>query len=96
MFNILCDIDNFDELLSQGWNIILLLIELGVILILIDGIFNIIGGMLGFSWKKVLLWAAAFFGILWLRDFLKERKEKAKEKEAIQELTEEDFETIED
>ena len=85
-----------ENLLSQGFNFILLLIEVTIILLLIDGIMSIICGMLGLSWKKVLMWAAAVFGLLWLRDFLKERKEKAKEKEAIQELTEEDFETIED
>ena len=85
-----------EDLLTQGFNFILLLIEVAIILLLIDGIMSIICGMLGLSWKKVLMWAAAVFGLLWLRDFLKERKEKAKEKEAIQELTEEDFETIED
>ena len=85
-----------EDLLTQGFNFILLLIEVAIILLLIDGIMSIICGMLGLSWKKVLMWAAAVFGLLWLRDFLKERKEKAKEKEAIQELAEEDFETIED
>lgn len=85
-----------ENLLSQGFNFILLLIEVAIILLLIDGIMSIICGMLGLSWKKVLMWAAAVFGLLWLRDFLKERKEKAKEKKAIQELTEEDFETIEE
>lgn len=85
-----------EDLLTQGLHLILLLIEVAIILLLIDGIMSIICGMLGLSWKKVLMWAAAVFGLLWLRDFLKERKEKAKEKEAIQELTEEDFETIEE
>ena len=83
-----------EDLLLQGLDLILLLIEVAIILLLIDGIMSIICGMFGLSWKKVLMWAAAVFGLLWLRDFLKERKEKAKEKEAIQELTEEDFETI--
>jgi hypothetical protein len=54
---------------------------------------SIIGGMLGFSWKKVLMWAATIFGILWIRDYLKKRKEKAK-KEIVQDLTEEDFEVV--
>jgi membrane protein implicated in regulation of membrane protease activity len=85
-----------EDLLTHGLNLILLLIEAAIILLLIDGIMSIICSMLGFSWKKVLMWAAAIFGLLWLRDFLKKRKEKKEEKEAIQELTEEDFETIED
>ena len=54
---------------------------------------SIIGGMLGFSWKRVLMWAATIFGILWIRDYLKKRKEKAK-KEIVQDLTEEDFEVV--
>ena len=85
-----------EDLLTQGLQLILLLIEAAILLLLIDGIMSIICSMLGLSWKKVLMWAAAVFGLLWLRDFLKERKEKAKEKEAIKELTEEDFETIEE
>ena len=68
-----------EELLEKGWCLILLLGELAIILLIIDAIMSIIGGMLGFSWKKVLMWAAAVFGILWLRDFLKKRKEKAQE-----------------
>jgi hypothetical protein len=47
--------------------------------------------MFGLSWKKVLMWAAAIFGILWLRDYLKKRKERT---EKVQDLTEEDFEII--
>ena len=76
-----------EELLEKGWYLILLLGELAIILLIIDAIMSIIGGMLGFSWKKVLMWAAAVFGILWLRDFLKKRKEKAQE-EIIEEITE--------
>lgn len=85
-----------EDLLTQGLQLILLLIEVAILLLLVDGIMSIICSMLGLSWKKVLMWAAAIFGLLWLRDFLKKRKEKKEEKEAIQELTEEDFETIED
>jgi hypothetical protein len=85
-----------EDLLTQGLQLILLLIEVAILLLLVDGIMSIICNMLGLSWKKVLMWAAAIFGLLWLRDFLKKRKEKKEEKEAIQELTEEDFETIED
>ena len=76
-----------ESLLLPAWNLILFLVELAIILLLIDGIMSIIGGMFGFSWKKVLLWAAAIFGILWLRDFLRKRKEKAQE-EIVQELEE--------
>ena len=82
-----------ESLLLPAWNLIIFLVELAVILLLIDGIMSIIGGMLGFSWKKVLMWAAAIFGILWLRDFLKKRKEKA-QKEIITEITDADFEDI--
>ena len=82
-----------EGLLEGSWNLILFLVELAIILLLFDLIGTIIGGMLGFSWKKVLMWAAAFFGILWLRDFLRNRKQKAKE-EVIQDLTEDDFEII--
>lgn len=82
-----------ESLLLPMWNLIVFLIELAVVLLLIDAIMSIIGGIFGFSWKKVLMWAAAVFGILWLRDFLKKRKEKA-QKEIVQDLTEEDFETI--
>ncbi len=82
-----------ENLLGNCWYLILLLIEIAIILLLADFIMTIIGNMLGFSWKKVLMWAAAVFGILWLRDFLKARKKKA-QKEIIQDLTEEDFEVI--
>ena len=84
-----------EQLIANGVNIILLLIELAIILLLIDGIMSIIIGMLGLSWKKVLMWAAAIFGLLWLRDFVRKRKEKV-QVENVEELTEEDFETIEE
>lgn len=84
-----------EELLEKTWYLILFLIEIGAILLIVDCIMSIIGGMFGFSWKKILLWAAAFFGILWLRDFLKKRKETAKE-DVITELTDADFEVVED
>jgi len=82
-----------EELLENTWYLILFLIEIAVVLVIIDAIMSIIGSMLGFSWKKVLMWAATVFGILWLRDFIKKRKQKA-QKEIVQELTEDDFETI--
>jgi len=82
-----------ESLLLPMWNLIVFLIELAVVLLLIDAIMSIIGGIFGFSWKKVLMWAAAVFGILWLRDFIKKHKEKAKQ-EIIQDLTEDDFETL--
>jgi len=82
-----------EKLLVNTWYLILFLIEIGAILLIIDCIMSIIGGMLGFSWKKVLMWAATIFGILWIRDYLKKRKEKAK-KEIVQDLTEEDFEVV--
>lgn len=82
-----------EHLLENTWYLILFLIEIGIILLLIDAIMHIIGGIFGFSWKKVLMSAAAVFGILWLRDYLKKRKEKAK-KEVIHDLTEEDFEVV--
>lgn len=82
-----------ENLIGISWNLIVVLVELSIVLLLIDGIMWIISQMLGFSWKKVLMWAAAIFGILWLRDFLKKRKEQAKE-EIIQDLTEDDFEVI--
>lgn len=81
------------DLLENTWYLIVFLGEIAVILLIIDAIMSIIGGMLGFSWKKVLMWAAAVFGILWLRDFLQKRKERAKQ-EIVQDLTEDDFETI--
>ena len=82
-----------EVLLEKTWYLIVFLGEIVVILLIVDSIMSILGGMLGFSWKKVLMWAAAVFGILWLRDFIKKHKEKAKQ-EIIQDLTEEDFETI--
>ena len=86
-----------ENLISNMWNVIVFLIELGVILLLIDAIMSIIGGIFGFSWKKFLIGAAAVFGFLWLRKYLKERKQKQKAKaDAVQDLTEEDFETIEE
>lgn len=86
-----------ENLISNMWNVIVFLIELGVVLLLIDAIMSIIGGIFGFSWKKFLIGAAAVFGILWLRKYLKERKQKQKAKaEVIQELTEEDFEDVEE
>jgi len=82
-----------ENLLTNSWYLILFLVELCIILLLIDGIMWIICQMLGLSWKKVLMWAAAIFGILWLRDYLKKRKVA---KEAMQNLTEKDFEVIEE
>ena len=84
-----------EVLLEKTWYLIVFLGEIVVILLIVDSIMSILGGMLGFSWKKVLLWAAAIFGILWLRDFLKKRKEKA-QKEIITEITDADFETVEE
>jgi UPF0716 family protein affecting phage T7 exclusion len=75
-------------LIENSWYLIVFLGELAIILLIIDGIMSIIGEMFGFSWKKVLLWAAAFFGILWLRNYLKKRKKKAEE-EVSNELKEE-------
>ena len=80
------------DLLENTWYLIVFLGEIAVILLIIDAIMSIIGGMLGFSWKKVLMWAAAVFGILWLRDYLKKRKEKAQE-EIKEELKEESEKT---
>jgi ABC-type transport system involved in cytochrome bd biosynthesis fused ATPase/permease subunit len=82
-----------ESLLLPMWNLIVFLIELAVVLLLIDAIMSIIGGIFGFSWKKVLMWAAAVFGILWLRDFLKKRKETA-QKEIVTEITDADFENV--
>ena len=82
-----------ESLLENTWYLIGFLFEIAIVLLLIDGIMWIIGQMFGFSWKKVLMWAAAIFGILWLRDYLKRRKERAKE-EIMQDLTEEDFEIV--
>ena len=75
-------------LIENSWYLIVFLGELAIILLIIDGIMSIIGEMFGFSWKKVLLWAAAILGILWLRNYLKKRKKKAEE-EVSNELKEE-------
>lgn len=75
-------------LIEKGFYLIVVLVEIGLVLLIIDGIMSIIGGMLGFSWKKVLMSAAAVFGILWLRDLLKKKKEDA-EAEIIKEIEEE-------
>jgi UPF0716 family protein affecting phage T7 exclusion len=83
------------DLLENTWYLIVFLGEIAVILLIIDAIMSIIGGMLGFSWKKVLMWAAAVFGILWLRDYLKKRKENAQE-ETVTDVTDADFETVEE
>lgn len=80
------------DLLENTWYLIIFLGEIAIMLLVIDAIMSIIGGMLGFSWKKVLMWAAAVFGILWLRDYLKKRKEKAQE-EIEEELKEESEKT---
>lgn len=82
-----------ENLLESTWYLILFLVEVAVVLLVVDAIMSIIGGMFGFSWKKVLMWAAAVFGILWLRDFLKKRKNKAQE-DIMKDLTEEDFEIL--
>ena len=74
-----------EALIEKSFYLIVLLIEIGLVLLIIDGIMSIIGGMLGFSWKKVLMSAAAVFGILWLRDMLKKKKEDA-ETEIIKEI----------
>ncbi len=77
-------------LLENMFHLIILLFEIAIALLLFDWIMGIICEMLGFSWKKVLMWAAAIFGILWLRDYLKKRKEKAQE-EIIEELKDEEI-----
>ena len=82
-----------ESLLENTWYLILFLVEIAIILLVIDLIMSIIGKIFGFSWKKVLMTAAAIFGILWLRDYLRKRKEQAK-KDIEQELTEEDFEIV--
>lgn len=82
-----------ESLLENTWYLILFLVEIAIILLVIDLIMSIIGKIFGFSWKKVLMTAAAIFGILWLRDYLRKRKEQAK-KDIEHELTEEDFEIV--
>jgi hypothetical protein len=77
-------------LLENMFHLIILLFEIAIALLLFDWIMGIICEMLGFSWKKVLMWAAAIFGILWLRDYIKKRKEKAQE-EIIEELKDEEI-----
>ena len=84
-----------EVLLEKTWYLLMFLVEIALVLLVIDAIMHIIGGIFGFSWKKVLMWAAAVFGILWLRDFLKKRKEKA-QKEIITEITDADFENVEE
>jgi UPF0716 family protein affecting phage T7 exclusion len=84
-----------ESLLLPAWDLIIFLVELAIILLLIDAIMNIIGGMFGFSWKKALMWAAAIFGVLWLRDYLKKRNENAQE-EIVTDVTDVDFETVEE
>lgn len=78
-------------LIEKTFYLAIFLLEVVAVLILIDGIMSVIGEMVGFSWKKALGWAAAVFGILWLRDFLKRRKQKAQE-EIIEELNSESTE----
>ena len=84
-----------ESLLLPAWDLIIFLVELAIILLLIDAIMNIIGGMFGFSWKKALMWAATIFGVLWLRDYLKKRNENAQE-EIVTDVTDADFETVEE
>jgi UPF0716 family protein affecting phage T7 exclusion len=84
-----------ESLLLPAWDLIIFLVELAIILLLIDAIMNIIGGMFGFSWKKSLMWAAAIFGVLWLRDYFKKRNENAQE-ETVTDVTDADFETVEE
>ena len=76
-----------EHLLENTWYLILFLAEVAIVLLIIDLIMSIIGKMFGFSWKKVLISAAAVFGLLWLRDYLRKRKEQAK-KDIEQELKE--------
>jgi hypothetical protein len=82
-----------EGLLGGMFYLIILLFEIAIALLLFDWIMGIICEMLGFSWKKVLMWAAAIFGILWLRDYFKKRKEKAQE-EVIEELKEETTDVV--
>jgi hypothetical protein len=60
-----------------------------VVLLIFDWIMGILCSMFGLSWKKILMWAAAIFGILWLRDFLKKKRNKAEE-EIKEELNKEE------
>jgi transcriptional regulator with XRE-family HTH domain len=86
-------IDNANDRAIKATRWLRIVVPVAIILLVIDLIMSIIGKIFGFSWKKVLMTAAAIFGILWLRDYLRKRKEQAK-KDIEQELTEKDFEII--
>ena len=66
--------------LETLWYFIWVLVEIAVILLVIDWIMTILGGMIGFSWKKFLASAFTVFGFLWLKDHIKS-KNKVEEME---------------
>lgn len=77
------------SIIENIFYLIIILLEIAIALLLFDWVMGIICDMLGFSWKKVIMWAATIFGILWLRDYIKRRKEKAQQ-EIVEEIIEDD------
>ena len=89
-----------ENLIEKSFYLIVLLVEFGVVLLIVDAIMRVIGAMIGFSWKKFLISLSTVFGLLWLRDFIKGRKNAREEgseesKDDIIDLTDDDFEQVE-
>lgn len=60
-------------MIDDLWNLIVILFEICVILLLLDGMFWILGKMFSISWKKILMAFGTIFGILWLHDHFKRK-----------------------
>lgn len=68
-----------ENLIETTFYLVVFLFLAAIALLLFDWIMGILCEMLGLSWKRILMWASAVFGILWLRDCLNKKRNKAEE-----------------
>ena len=68
-----------ESLIETTFYLVVFLFLAAIALLLFDWIMGILCEMLGLSWKRILMWASAVFGALWLRDYLNKKRNKAEE-----------------
>ena len=78
-----------ENLIETTFYLVVFLFLAAIALLLFDWIMGILCEMLGLSWKRIVMWASAVFGALWLRDFLKKKRNKVEE-EIKEELNKEE------
>lgn len=67
-----------ENLIETTFYLVVFLFLAAIALLLFDWIMGILCEMLGLSWKRILMWASAVFGALWLRDYLNGKKDDDK------------------